>query len=469
MERLEPLVRGERGFGFGSGSAAAGPGRSAGAATGPAGESDRSHGTWRHGRAAGAAYAAAGVGLGAAAGFALGPSLSAGAVATWLVVAGRALGEEALAVGERLVAGDLDGARRRVPALVGRDPESLDAKGVARAVVESVAENTVDAIVAPACWAAVLGAAGAGMYRAVNTLDAMVGHRNERYARFGWAAARLDDAANWLPARLTGVLVAAVRPRQAAEVLAAVRRPPAHPSPNAGVVEAAFAAALGLRLGGDAVYAGRVDPRPAFGSGRPPEPADIDAAVRLARDVTLALAAVLAGRVLLGWSGPRRRRKPALPDQHRADTNASRTWLGSRRRKPALPDRHRADTNASRSWAAGRRRKPALPDQHRADTNASRGWAAGRRRQPAFLYRPPAENERQLGMGRRRPQTGVPLPLPSGKRTPVEGPAAGPALAAPATRAGAGGAAAVWTGSLTGRSLTGTQRKTNAGCAGGAR
>src|SRR5581483_2229083 len=106
MERLEPLVRGERG----SGSAAAGPGRSAGAATGPAGESDRSHGTWRHGRAAGAAYAAAGVGLGAAAGFALGPSLSAGAVATWLVVAGRALGEEALAVGERLVAGDLDGA-----------------------------------------------------------------------------------------------------------------------------------------------------------------------------------------------------------------------------------------------------------------------------------------------------------------------------------------------------------------------
>src|SRR5581483_9121208 len=97
---------------------------------------------------------------------------------------------EALAVGERLVAGDLDGARRRVPALVGRDPESLDAKGVARAVVESVAENTVDAIVAPACWAAVLGAAGAGMYRAVNTLDAMVGHRNERYARFGWAAAR---------------------------------------------------------------------------------------------------------------------------------------------------------------------------------------------------------------------------------------------------------------------------------------
>jgi adenosylcobinamide-phosphate synthase len=220
-------------------------------------------------------------------------------LATWLVVAGRALGDEARAIGALLAEDDLDGARRRLPALVGRDPEHLDAKGVARAVVESVAENTVDAVVAPACWAAAGGAAGAGFYRAVNTLDAMVGHRNERYHRFGWAAARLDDAANWVPARLTGLLVAAVRPRQAPEVLDAVAHPPAHPSPNAGVAEAAFAAALGLRLGGDTVYAGRVDPRPAFGSGRPPEPGDIDAAVRLSRDVTLALAALLAAPAIL--------------------------------------------------------------------------------------------------------------------------------------------------------------------------
>ena len=167
-------------------------------------------------------------------------------------------------------------------------------------MVESVAENTVDAVVAPACWAAVGGAAGAGFYRAVNTLDAMVGHRNERYRRFGWAAARLDDVANWIPARLTGLLVAAVRPARAREVLDALVHPPAHPSPNAGVAEAAFAAALGLRLGGDTVYAGRVDPRPTFGTGRPPEPADIDAAVRLSRDVTLALAALLATPAVLG-------------------------------------------------------------------------------------------------------------------------------------------------------------------------
>jgi len=271
-------------------------------------------GAWRHGRTGGAGFAAVGVGLGWTAGYALGPSVPAGALATALVVAGRALGEEAAAIGERLVAGDLDGARRRLPALVGRDPESLDAKDVARAVVESVAENTVDAVVAPACWTAVLGAPGAGMYRAVNTLDAMVGHRNPRYARFGWASARLDDAANWVPARLTGLLVAAVRPRRAGDVLGALVHPPRHPSPNAGVAEAAFAAALGVRLGGDTVYAGRVDPRPAFGSGRPPEPADIDAAVRLSRDVTLALAAVLAAAALA--RALRRRRPGAIGVPH---------------------------------------------------------------------------------------------------------------------------------------------------------
>jgi adenosylcobinamide-phosphate synthase len=261
---------------------------------------------WRDSRPAGVGYAGAGVALGCAAGVTLdrsgriidracaGSSLSGGAIATWLVVAGRALGEEARAVGNELLDDDLAGARRRLPALVGRDPDSLDAKGVARAVVESVAENTVDAVVAPACWAALGGAAGAGFYRAVNTLDAMVGHRNERYGRFGWASARLDDIANWIPARLTALLVAAARPAQARDVLDALLHPPAHPSPNAGVAEAAFAAALGLRLGGDTVYAGRVDPRPTFGTGRSPEPADINAAIRLSRDVTLALAALLA-------------------------------------------------------------------------------------------------------------------------------------------------------------------------------
>jgi adenosylcobinamide-phosphate synthase len=177
---------------------------------------------------------------------------------------------------------------------VGRDPASLDEKGVARAVVESVAENTVDAVVAPALWTAVCGAPGVLAHRAVNTMDAMVGHRSPRYANYGWAAARLDDVMAWVPARTTAVLVATVRPRRAGDVWRAVRRDaPAHPSPNAGVAEGAFAAALDLRLGGPTTYAGITELRPTLGTGRSPEAHDIARAVRLSRDVTVALAAAL--------------------------------------------------------------------------------------------------------------------------------------------------------------------------------
>jgi len=260
---------------------------------------------WRDARPAGVAYAGAGVGLGGAAGLALGSGFAGRGLATWAVVAGRALHAEARAVARALDAADLDRARALLPALVGRDPDPLDDKGVARAVVESVAENTVDAVVAPACWATLAGAAGACAYRAANTLDAMVGHRDDRYRRFGWASARLDDALNWVPARLTALLVAAVRPGHAGEILSMLRHPPEHPSPNAGVAEAAFAAALGLRLGGETVYAGRVDPRPAFGAGRPPETADIEAAVRLSAQVTVALAAILASLGFVSMARPR--------------------------------------------------------------------------------------------------------------------------------------------------------------------
>ena len=171
---------------------------------------------------------------------------------------------------------------------------NLDEPELVRAVVESVAENTVDAVVAPALWAAVLGGAGALGYRAVNTLDAMVGHRSDRYQQYGWASARLDDAANWLPARATAALVAAVRPHAAADVWRTVRRDaPAHPSPNAGVAEAAFAAALGIQLGGTNRYGDRVEHRAPLGRGRPPDRHDIHHAVRLSRHVSLALAAAL--------------------------------------------------------------------------------------------------------------------------------------------------------------------------------
>lgn len=263
--------------------------------------------TYRDDRAAGVAYAATGLVLGAGAG----TLVRSPAVATALSVAGRALGRVALDIGAALEAGELERARALLPSLVGRDPSGLDEQDVARAVVESVAENTVDAVVAPMLWAAAAGAPGALAHRAVNTMDAMVGHRSPRYERFGWAAARLDDAAAWVPARATALLVAAVRPRAAASVVRTVRRDaPAHPSPNSGVAEAAFAAALGLRLGGESRYGDRVELRPLLGDGRPPEAGDVTRAVRLSTDVGAALAASLAAGTGLARVAARRRRRP---------------------------------------------------------------------------------------------------------------------------------------------------------------
>jgi adenosylcobinamide-phosphate synthase len=144
--------------------------------------------------------------------------------------------------------------------------------------------------VAPALWGALLGAPGTLGYRAINTMDATVGYRNERYLDYGWASARLDDVANYVPARLTAALVVAVRPRAVRAVWQAVRRDaPGHPSPNSGVAEAAFAAALGVRLGGVNTYGNRTETRPQLGQGRAPEPPDITAAAELCRDVTTGL------------------------------------------------------------------------------------------------------------------------------------------------------------------------------------
>jgi adenosylcobinamide-phosphate synthase len=226
--------------------------------------------------------------------------LAAVSLATYIAVAGKALGRAAETVAVPLRAGDLVASRRYLPALVGRDPSDLDPAEISRAVVESVAENTVDAIVAPAFWAAIAGAPGVLGYRALNTLDAMVGHRSPRYARFGWASARADDLAAWVPARLTALLVAVVRPASAVRVWGAVRtQAPAHPSPNAGVAEAAFAAALGLRLGGRNRYGHRTEVRPPLGDGRPAEVRDIERARALSRDVTIAFGLlVLTPRLL---------------------------------------------------------------------------------------------------------------------------------------------------------------------------
>ena len=215
-------------------------------------------------------------------------SVALTAASTWAVVGGTSLGREARAIGGALAAGDVEVARERLPHLCGRDPRTLDADGIARAVVESVAENTSDAVVGALVWGALGGVPGLVAFRAVNTLDAMVGHKSVRYRRYGWASARLDDVLGWPGARLTAVLAAAAgdAPRGA---LKAWRADAAkHPSPNAGPVEASFAGALGVRLGGTLSYGGRVEHRPVLnGDGRNVEVADIERAVKLSRRVGL--------------------------------------------------------------------------------------------------------------------------------------------------------------------------------------
>jgi adenosylcobinamide-phosphate synthase len=174
----------------------------------------------------------------------------------------------------------------------------LDAGGIARAVVESVAENTSDAVVGTLVYGALFGPAGVAAYRAANTLDAMVGHRSPRYAKFGWAAARLDDALGW-PAARAGAGLTVLCGRAPARTWRVLRRDgAAHPSPNAGRMEAAFAGALDLRLGGPLAYGGRAEQRPSLGDGRAPVAADIARANRLSSRVG---AAALAASVAV-WS-----------------------------------------------------------------------------------------------------------------------------------------------------------------------
>jgi adenosylcobinamide-phosphate synthase len=222
------------------------------------------------------------------------------AVATWTALGGASLGRAGDRVAAALAADDLDGARAALRHLCARDARGLTAPELARASIESVAENTSDAVVAPLLWGVVAGVPGLLGYRAVNTLDAMVGYRSARYRRFGWASARSDDLANWVPARVTAALTVVVAPCVGGgtrDALRAWRRDGArHPSPNAGRCEAAFAGALGLRLGGRNTYDGYVEDRPTLGDGRPPAAADIHRAVLLSRLV--GAAATVVGVVL---------------------------------------------------------------------------------------------------------------------------------------------------------------------------
>ncbi len=220
------------------------------------------------------------------------------AVGTWIALGGTTLARTGRDMADRLEAGELSGAREVLPSLCGRDPEVLDADGLARAAVESIAENTSDATVAPLVWGAIAGVPGILGYRAINTLDAMVGYRNERYRNFGWAAARVDDLANLLPARVSGALTVALAPLaggRPGDAWRAWRRDAgSHPSPNAGVAEATMAGALGVALGGRTEYRHGIEMRPVLGSGRTPQVPDLRRAVRLSNGVQLAAAVAAA-------------------------------------------------------------------------------------------------------------------------------------------------------------------------------
>jgi len=274
---------------------------------------------YRDGKASGVAYTAAVGGTAVLFGAAIerwgrrGPvtQMITTALATWVVLGGASLATEGTAIGAEIDSGDLEAARRRLPSLCGRDPARLDQFGLSRAAVESVAENTSDAVVAPLVWGAVAGVPGLLGYRAVNTLDAMIGYRSPRYQRFGWAAARLDDLANLVPARLAALLTTLCAPvvgGSAAGAWRAWRRDAsAHPSPNAGQVEAAFAGALEIRLGGRVRYAHGVEDRPVLGDGRTPDAGHVTRAVELSRlvgAVSCVVAAIVAA--LLGRRRARR-------------------------------------------------------------------------------------------------------------------------------------------------------------------
>jgi adenosylcobinamide-phosphate synthase len=259
---------------------------------------------WADRRSAGVRHAALGVAPAAALGLvadrAAGP-FPALSGTTALAAAGRSLFAACRDVADALEVGDVAAARALLPTLVGRDPDGLDEKDMARAVIESLAENLSDAVVASAFWGVCAGTPGVLAHRAANTLDAMVGHRSARYERFGWAAARLDDLLAWPAARLTALLVVLAAPERTGEIWHAVRhQAPAHPSPNAGVAEAAFAGALGLRLGGTSSYGGRSEIRPPLGTGRSPESTDIRRALDLARRVVIQLELLLLAGSALG-------------------------------------------------------------------------------------------------------------------------------------------------------------------------
>ncbi|MEL6472532.1 MAG: adenosylcobinamide-phosphate synthase CbiB [Pseudomonadota bacterium] len=215
------------------------------------------------------------------------------------LIASRSLHAHVAAVARPLSAGDLAGARSAVAMIVGRDPHQLDGAGVARAGLESLAENASDGVVAPLFWGAIFGLPGLVAYKTINTLDSMIGHRNDRHAAFGGFAARLDDVANLVPARLTGLLIAVASLKTRA-FIAVVRDARRHRSPNAGWPEAAMAGGLGVRLSGPRTYGSKISKEPWL-NGDAPDPTgdDVHAGLVLYKRA-MALAALVL--IVLAWS-----------------------------------------------------------------------------------------------------------------------------------------------------------------------
>lgn len=260
--------------------------------------------TWRDSTAAGALHWAAcvlpvtalGIGVERWASRRWWTQALATAVATWAALGARSLVAEGLAMSARLAADDLDGAREQLPHLCGRVPDDLDEPELARATAESLAENCSDAVVATLFWGALAGVPGVLAHRAINTMDAMVGHLSPRYRHFGTVSARLDDAANYVPARLTGALACALAgtvggsPRRAWRIMRRDARD--HPSPNGGWCEAAWAGALGVQLGGRNVYGSRIEERGLLGDGPRPDASAVRRASGLVAAVTGAAGAL---------------------------------------------------------------------------------------------------------------------------------------------------------------------------------
>lgn len=214
----------------------------------------------------------------------------------WPLVATRSLYDHVHAVAMPLSHGDLVAARAAVSMIVGRDPERLDAPGVARAALESLAESASDGVVAPLFWGVLFGLPGLAVYKAINTMDSMIGHLTPRHASFGWAAARVDDLVNLVPARLTGLIFAAVSGRWVVSVACMRRDAHKHRSPNAGWPEAALAGALGVRLSGPRVYEGQMSAEAWVNDGAvDPTPLDLGRGL----DLYLKAMAVVAGLLLV--------------------------------------------------------------------------------------------------------------------------------------------------------------------------